>query len=362
MDWGELEKYKHAEATLKPNYILIPTTVFNICPAGADEFNQVYKFILSQAGKMGKIVRTPSGGISFSRGKFFGNCWDIQKTRAGVELTVCKGLMWRFQFRYKQKKEDSKMYGGQAFKLFFRACREYGIDLNEYALTKEEGDAVKRTIPSTIIELGPAVRTGEDAIYQKVYHADFNSSFMAGLCNRHEEFRDVVTEIYNKRNNHKEYKALLNCTYGYMQLNRNPRWAHLSKDMVEDNNERVRELASRLKREGYRILAYNTDGIWYQDVYDIGRAYQGKGEGIGLGQWKTDHYNCIIRFKSKGAYEYIEDGQYTPVVRGSTLLDDVKERSQWVWGDIFTNKADVIQFSFNDNEGVVYDKETFGNK
>ena len=41
-------------------------------------------------------------------------------------------------------------------------------------------------------------------------------------------------------------------------------------------------------------------------------------------------------------YEFIEDGKYTPVVRGKTKLDRVKPRSEWQWGDIFKYDANEL--------------------
>jgi hypothetical protein len=102
-----------------------------------------------------------------------------------------------------------------------------------------------------------------------------------------------------------------------------------------------------LRQAGRQILAYNTDGIWY-----AGEEYHGEGEGPELGQWGHDHRNCKIRFKSAGAYEFIEDGKYYPVIRGLTLLDKVKDRdTEWQWGDIFN--APEYGYYFDEDKGVV---------
>jgi hypothetical protein len=110
----------------------------------------------------------------------------------------------------------------------------------------------------------------------------------------------------------------------------------------------MRELAEKMKKSGRRILAYNTDGIWY-----VGDVYHDEGEGKGLGQWENDHINCKIRFKSAGSYEYIENGKYTPVQRGLTKLDSIKPRDEWQWGDIFSDEGKEITYTFVNEIGFI---------
>ena len=112
------------------------------------------------------------------------------------------------------------------------------------------------------------------------------------------------------------------------------RYARLSRDAIHDNNRRVYELAERVRAAGYIPLLYNTDGFWYCDPEHKG-PYHGAGEGSGLGEWHTDHHAEKWRAKSAGAYEYIENGEYTPVIRGRTRLDLTQHRRDWQWGDIF---------------------------
>lgn len=353
MEWIDLEQYKHARPTMRPNYTNIPVTVFEVTKEGAEKFNEIYRFLLEQKN-MRPFVRTPSGGISIKKGNFFANHWDIRVSGVGVEITVAKGYMWRFQFRHKQEKDEGKLYGRQAFRLFKKLCLDAGIDLEEYAITREEGQKIKETIPQPKIELGNGVIC-KDKVYQHCYHADFHNSYPAGLCNTHEEFRKVIEPLYLARKQHAEYKAVLNYTIGFMQRKGDPRWAHLSKDAISDNLKRVLELEDKIRRAGYRILAFNTDGIWYQDIYYMNKPYHGEGEGKGLGQWENDHCDCKLRFKSKGSYEFMENGEYHPVVRGMTRLDAIKPRSEWKWGDIFQDAAQIIKYQFIEGEGIIYE-------
>ena len=127
---------------------------------------------------------------------------------------------------------------------------------------------------------------------------------------------------------------------------RTAEWAHLAKDAIEDNNIRVATLAKKLQVAGREVLGFNTDGIWYR-----GEIYHGKGEGDNLGEWSNDHKNCILRSKSNGAYEFIEDGVYNVVLRGQSTRDLVEpDRDKWTWGDIY--KGTVIGFKYNELEGV----------
>jgi hypothetical protein len=110
-------------------------------------------------------------------------------------------------------------------------------------------------------------------------------------------------------------------------------------------------LSKSLSELGYRILAYNTDGIWYQSF--TGDAYHDASEGADIGQWKTDHSDCKIRFKSRGCYEYIEDGVYTPVFRGTSSYERIVPRDQWVWGDIYS--GELISYRWVSGRGIISD-------
>lgn len=128
----------------------------------------------------------------------------------------------------------------------------------------------------------------------------------------------------------------------------------MAKDAIADNNKRLFDLSQKISDSGRQVMLWNTDGVWYQ-----GDIYHGEGEGKKLGDWENDHVNCSLRIKSKGAYEYIEDGKYYPVLRGYTKLDKVKPRNEWKWGDIFHTDAVVIEFYWREGIGLT-DKE--GNK
>jgi hypothetical protein len=344
-----LTKYKFKELSEKINYYDIPKTDIPSTENGAEEFNAIYKtLILENNYGIKKIKRTPSGGIKKHRHITFE--YDIQILKNSIELTYIgpEGMhRWVFNGR------PEGITGGDSFKEFKKICKKYDINLDNYAISN--GKEVKETIEKPMIELY-GVR---DRIYINANHLDINSSYMAGIANAQPELKEVITDIYNKRKTNKVCKDILTHTYGYMQckwckvsLDENTKvpyaFAHLSKAAVEFNNRYIENLIKKLIASGRKVLATNTDGIWY-----TGEVYHDENEGKELGQWKNDHTNCQIRFKSKGCYEYIENDKYTPVVRGATKLDRMKERSEWEWGDIYQEECDIIKYKFDESVGII---------
>ena len=331
----KLLRLKHAAPSLKTNYLLIPVNNFDMTEEGAREFNKFYKYILKL--DLNEIVRTPSGGISKATKK---PAWDCTVRRNSVEITLLSSYgSWRLQIR--TKLPDS-LSGRKAFNAFKKYLLKKGINLDDYA--REDGEKIKKTIESPLI--GLKYRSFYDMIFERVHHIDFHSSYAGGLANTHPEFKPILEELYQKREEKEEYKNILNFSIGFMQSLSccHARWAHLSKDAIKDNNDRLRKLAERLEKKGRIIISFNTDGIWYK-----GAVYHGEGEGDGLGQWHNDHINCKFRAKSDGAYEFIEEGVYTPVVRGVSL----EKRQSWEWGSIYSPEAEPDKFVFIEGKGVV---------
>ena len=332
----ELYRCKHTNSSGYLNYLLIPTTIFNIDEEGAKAFNKIYFWLKDQ--NLGELERTPSGAIK-NKKKIRRPCWDVRINRHCVELTVIlEGYAWRIQFRTKLEK---KMSGRKAFTAFKRLLKKDGIDLDDYAI--DNGPDVKKEIEKPLI--GAHHKIYYDRIFQGANHIDFHSSYAGGLANTHPEFRPTLEKVYLKRQEDEINKSILNFSIGFMQSigGCGAKWAQLSKDAIFDNNQRLRKLTEKLDKAGRTVIAYNTDGIWYQ-----GKVFHGEGEGDGLGEWHNDHIDCVFRMKSDGAYEFIEDGEYTPVVRG--IPNDSK--ADWKWGDIYTEKADLKLFIFSLEQGV----------
>ena len=330
-----------------PNKLLTPITRFNLNEKGVEDFNKLYLFLLSHDVK--QMIMTHSHGISL---KNTGVSYHLSRTATCIEIIICADGYARVQLRGGKELElahKKEISGRQAFTKFKKMLEINGIDLNKYAI--DNGKEIKEEIEKPYICLEDAI---PGFIFKRAHHIDFHNSYPAGLCNTHPEFKDIITHMYDRRKENEIYKAILNYSIGFMQSigGCDAKWAHLSRDAIKDNNDRIRDIAERLKAAGNHILSYNTDGIWY-----IGNIYHGEGEGSGLGQWENDHVNCQWRCKSAGAYEFIENNKYTPVVRGYTNLDKKKSRDQWSWGDIFKEEASPITFRFDESKGVIYGKE-----
>ena len=337
----ELAELKKTASSSRLNYLLIPVTTFDISKQGARKFNKLYLWLKSQ--NLYKLERTPSGSIK--NGPHVKRpAWDIKSNHYCVELTVVmEGYAWRIQFRTKLPKG---MSGRKAFTLFKKLLLKDGVDLESMAI--DNGQEVKKEIERYLVK--PYHRFYLDKTYEKAHHIDFHSSFAGGLANTHPEFRKTLEWLYANREKDEINKNILNFSIGYMQsvAGCKARWAHLSKDAISDNNRRVMEIVEKLEKSGRTVLLLNTDGVWYN-----GPIYHGEGEGTGLGEWQNDHINCTFRMASAGAYEYIEDGIYHPVIRG--IPNDTK--TEWKWGDIYKEKAVPSIFSFTEEEGVKLDGE-----
>lgn len=332
----ELASLKHCQYGHNVNYLLIPVSTIPINDKGAKLFNKIYFWIKKQ--DLYKIERTNSGGIKSGTHMKI-PAWDVRKNKYCVEITLLlDGCAWRIQFRTETPK---KLSGRAAFARFKRLLLKDGVDLDNYAI--DNGEEVKKEIENYIVK--PNHQFYVDKTFINAHHIDFHSSFAAGLANSHEEFRPTLEKLFINRDKSEINKHILNFSIGFMQSlsGCNAKWAHLSKDAIGDNNKRVLELAKKVERKGCKVLLFNTDGFWYD-----GPIYHGKGEGESLGQWHNDHVNCKFRMASAGAYEFIENGVYSPVVRG--IPNDSK--LDWKWGDIYTKKAIPDIFTFTEEEGV----------
>lgn len=351
-----MAKYKYLEYKVNqaPNFKNIPVNLFKATRQGAEEFNEVY-FKIKNDNDFNKLIRTPSGAISWEGMNKYKNsyAYDVRVLKSCIELTVVTfERAYRYQFRYIQREanEDGKkhLFGNKAFKIFSAKLAENGININDYAI--ENGEEIKKTIEAPSIRMERELY--KNVTFENACHVDFHNSYPAGLANTHPEFRSTIEYFYNNRKNNQDYKDVLNLTVGYMQSSMpqvKAKWSHLSRDAIHDNNERVKRLAEKLSNKGFLIIAYNTDGIWVSGDW---RKFKDNNYGSKLGQWSWDHVDCKIRFRSAGSYEFIENGKYTPVVRGTTKLDELKDRKNWEWGDIYSTASNPIYFTFDEEEGI----------
>lgn len=349
-----LEDYKYSEQGFNSNiYYNINPNEFLITEENVLLFEHLLDLL--KKSSLNKLIKTKNNHISkqYKLNNMF--AWDVQATSSIVKVIInLYGKMYIFKLGVKHvvDKDEKIIYPNQAFNAFIEELAKDGVNIYDYTI--DNGKEIKEQIEKPLIEFMPNII---DETLENVHHIDFHNSYPAGLANTHPEFRPTIERLYNNRKNPESsllYKAILVMSIGYMQSykpkqGRFAEWAHLSRDAIKDNNMRVIYIATQLKNSGRKVLGFNTDGVWYQ-----GDIYHGDFEGNKLGEWSNDHINCKFRAKSNGAYEFIENNTYHPVVRGLTKLDAIKSRDNWEWGDIY--KSPVIYYEFN-TETLTFIKE-----
>ena len=327
------------------NYMLMPVTKIELTQQNVNMINEITT--LMHDNGFTKIRRTKSGGISIARSLWHPNCFDIRGFSAGIELTICAGYCLRIQLGHVDVNEDGKtttISGHQAFNRFVRELKKDGIDIKDYVINN--GEEVNEEIRKPRIKSYVANSDiNECKVYENVHHIDFHKAYMSGLYLSHEELRPTIDRLYKLRHTDPTIKAVFTNTIGYFHSSRiHWKYANLAKDAINTFNEVMDKVAYSLVKSGRTILAYNTDGIWYE-----GDIYHGEYEGSYLGQWENDYTNCKIRFKSDGAYEFICNDTYYAKIRGKTKLDMIEpDRTKWHWGDIFSLDAVVLKYILKD--------------
>lgn len=336
------EGIKKSPVSLKPNYVKIPVTNLGMSIESAKRWNDIYSYVKKEL-KGRKIIRTESGGIDRSS-RF--PCYDVRNTSSCLELTYL-GERFNARIQFRSNLPYQGISGRTAFIKFREMLLEDGVDISKYALPYEKAVDTKLSIQQ------PPIFVCDDKMVDRelngVCHIDFHSSFPSGLANTHEEFRPTIQRIYDKRHEDSGlYKAILNYSIGYMQSisGCKAKYSQLSKDAIEDNNNRLLDITRRLMENGRVPLLFNTDGVWY-----LGEPYHGEGEGENLGEWHNDHVNCRFRMKSAGCYEFIEDGIYCPVARG--VKKEITDK--WSWGGIYSQESSIIKYRFSEEKGIYYE-------
>lgn len=338
----ELE-FKWSKITTTPNLLLCPVVNCAMCAEGIEQFNSYIEWCETNIGKQSRIVFTKSGGIKKDGIR---SRYGFRHTNATVELVIyyqCRGC--RVCLRNFTPSDNTKqIYGHQAFTRFEHIMTKFGINIEDWAQNDEvKAWETKLSIPRVRISMQPLIL---NKTLTNVHHLDWNSSYLSGMKEYEPKWGPALDWMYEHRKDDPVMKSVMVMTTGWFQSKLcKAKWSHFSKAGIEYNNRKIGELAEQLVSTGRKIIGFNTDGIWYQ-----GEVFHNVDEGIGLGHWKNDHINCTFRAKSNGAYEFIEDGKYTPVIRGETKLDAIKPRSKWEWGDIYNYAAEVIQFVWDEEE------------
>lgn len=367
-----LNKYKQSEFQLYVNLFKMPTTTI-----GLDEYNEIVRYFngMYDNGQINRQFKhTKSGGISVKDENYIYNynCYECRETNGMHEIiinTFIENDFYCCRLQYKHSILDSdvnidnenKICGHNAFLKFVEELKKDNIDIKDYM--KDNQLEVKKTIPSPLIKITSPIYIHD--ILNNCFHIDINSAYPYAMTLLFPEWKDTITRIYNKKKElsnqgvdgiNNIYKAVLNYTFGYFQSKgANYKLSYVSKYAIEETIKRLLAETKFLESNNCKVISYNTDGIWFQcdDTYTqniLIKYYQGKE----LGQFKMDHKNCILRHKSSGSYEFIEDDKYYPVVRGKTKLDKIKDRSQWQFGDIY--QAQVIKYANSKTEYGIIDE------
>lgn len=330
----KFDNIKYADPTIEINQYKIPVTQVN-----RQEYNNIVTTLndLYNRNEIDKgFIHTPSGGISIDADNLRHNinCYEIRSSKSSHEIICVNGDgLFRAQYYHGANdiQEKRKISGTQAIKRFEKELKKDGINLKDYYI--ENGKEVKATIPKPKIAL--ADPRFKDRTFEGCHHIDLNSAYPYVMTLMYPEWATTINRLYEKRKKNNTYKCILNYSYGYFQSKYfGYKLANVSKKCIEWVRDKLDELTKFLEDNGCVVLAWNTDGIWYQ-----GKRFM-QFDDHTLGGIKTDYTNCKIRFKSKGAYEFYgidtETHQfgYHPVVRGLTTLDLIKPREKWVWGDV----------------------------
>lgn len=319
-------------------------------------FNGVLDY-MQACGLKDELQLTKRGYVR--RGSPFG--WKVLVKKRRVSMIALTFVGW-FRMDFTSCASiivEGGLTGRQSYQIIERACKKAGIDLKDYYI--DNGEVVKQQIEKPWISTTSECELGET--YYHAHHIDLHSAYPSGICHYHPEFKKAFEPIYQKRKSgsasDKKMKLALDAAIGYFQ-SEYLRWdgnqyclAQLARDAHRWTNEQIVSLTIRLKKAGFTVLAYNTDGIWYTKLTEGANGipsvpFTDSQDFDGMGGYHTDHVDCQIRWKSKGAYEYIEDGKYVPVLRGDTDLDLIKDRkTEWVWGDIFKPSAAVKKYKWD---------------
>lgn len=373
MNWMEECRHNSWEEA-DENLIKIAITWMDPTKEHAELWNGAYRDTMSYID----VTPTPSGGIS-KKGfnfRYYSKLLDITNNSMNLYVITPKGcyaLRFRDAYR-KQEGGDENLSGCVAFNKFRRLLQREGNGFDLSTLAISNGLEVKQTIAAPDIRL---MEDFQDKIIEHAFHVDIHSAYFAGIVKKFGHCGDgalghVVNYIYEHRNDGTQgaryNKSILNCSQGFMQSQwdivkapgeeraRGYAHAHLSKAGIEDCKKTLAVIIELYEKIGCRLIATNTDGAWLcpPKGHELDREMLQDVPGYGskLGEFAIDHYDCLLRYRSRGAYEYIENGAYNPVIRGRTHLDFLKPRATWEWGDIYHKQAKVVKYRFFENDGI----------
>ena len=352
----KLKEFAHSKYKIIVNKKTIP--VVEIPYSNYQLWNELYFF----AKKNYKEVK-PTKSLALPNGKEKGHFrYMVTHNNQSHELVIiCASGCYRFLVQPTKLKENT-VSGRKAVLELYKIMDKYNIDFSKYAcLSSQEGLNIKQQIQSPVIKVVRNIYLNK--IWNHVYHLDLNSSYASRVAEKYPELREVYEELYqNRKNDNNLFKHVLTNSIGCFQSPYCPDWnerrrvkpyqfANLAKIAINGTVEKIHYYYDRIVQKGMIPLLINTDGIWY---YSIKGPYHDKDEGTCLGQWKTDHLDCKFLMTSAGSYQYVENGVCKTVLRGTSNLDKIKQREDWVFGDIQRLNGRAYYF-FDEEKGIVED-------
>ena len=337
-------KIGYSEYNTHKNYLRFPKTYLHNDSEGVAKYNAVIRFMRQGLGlDENTHLFTKSGGVSVGR------CgYAIKRRKTGYEIVFClmNTCARVILDAFSKAREDGDQVGGYNSSIWLKnELAKDNVRLEDYAVSN--GEEIKRTIPAPVIDM--TLMCKKDKTYEHAHHLDLNSAYASGIIAAHPEMGPTYRRLYARRAENAHMKARIKSLFtnstGFFQSEYCSFGGHkyalagLAKDAMRWTRNTIFQYASKLMKAGYTPLLYNTDGIWYAKLHDgesvKSEPYEDEGLGNELGTYKTDHADCTLRVRSKGAYEYIEDGAYTPVVRGIPK----SASATWTWGGIYRKEA-----------------------
>ena len=310
----------------------IPNTSFVVNEEDIAKFNRIVD--LYHAAEIPTFQISQKGCILNSTVKNFVPCKGMYLSNTKCYIVFLNVGLKDYKFCFERDKafedgDTQHISPANVIKKITKLAKEKdGTDLKKYYI--EDGSSKLDQVEKPMI-------SGKEELFGQVlincHHLDINSAYPAGLVNAYPDLTNTFKYLFDTRKTNPENKLLMNRFIGVchsVKWGQHANYVDLAIAAKKWCNDYIKNYINILEGSGRKILAINTDGIWYQ-----GEIYHDENEGKELGQWKNDHVNCIFRMKSGGAYEYMENGKYTPVVRGFTRLDKIKPRTEWEWGDIY---------------------------
>ena len=328
-----------------------------------DEINREYNYWMSYKPNLVYNENLTHSG-QLSKTNFNYGVWYIlnnQFFKLFVSCVDADGIPCAYQLRFRINDTDfgREISGRDSFQRFRAELKKDGVDIENFAI--DNGKELKSTIDfgNPVIQFNESIK---DKVIVNVHHIDMASAYMYFAGVYHPEWEKTIRRIYDLRKSNSIYKHILTHACGFFQsqycvLNGHGyALADVASFAIRSTAIAVKKMAKGLTNYGFKILAFNTDGVWFcGDLkllpHETLEKFTQKKE---IGKFSIDHKNCTIRFKSVGSYEYMEDGKYTPVVRGLTRYDRAGlARDNWKWGYIYTPEGEQVEvYKFEKNYGI----------